>query len=95
MEKKTLTDLFITAAGQLLYVIIALNLLSLIFELLLLKNFDNYNLTFKHGYFVLNERQIGINIFANVFAFIILAIIQTMYLANKQKTQEQRNLTCP
>ncbi len=91
MEKKTLTDLFITAAGQLLYVIIALNLLSLIFELLLLKNFDNYNLTFKHGYFILNEKQIGINLFANLFSLIFLTIIYTIYLANKQKTQEQRN----
>ena len=89
MKKKSLSDHFFFAAGRILFVIVSLNVLSLLFELIQLGNFENYNLTFKHGYFILNDEQVGINMFANLFALIILAIIFTLYSAQKQKTLEQ------
>lgn len=91
MENKSLSNLFISATGQILFVVVALNLLSLIFELTQLDNFDNYSLTFKHGYFILNGEQIGVNLFANIFAVIILAVILTISLSKKQKMKTQRN----
>ena len=90
MRKNSLSDLFISTAGKLLFVIVTLNVIGLIFDLLRLDNFDNYNLKFQHGYFILNDEQIGINVFANLFSFIILTIIFTTYIAKGQTNTENR-----
>jgi uncharacterized membrane protein len=85
MEKQSLTNLFVKALTQIVIVLLLINVMNLIFELTQLESFDNYSLTFMHGYFTLNGKQIGLNIFTTIIAVIVLAVDIMLYRVNKKK----------
>lgn len=84
MAQKSAYDLFVSSSIFILFVLLTLNVVSLIFELIQVENLDTYNLTFQHGYFILNSNQIGINVFANLFTFILLAFALSIYRVNRK-----------
>ena len=84
MRTKSTLNLFMTTLGQILLFIVSINLLNLIFELMHVKDFENFDIVFDHGYFILNGEKIGYNIFANLFTLIILAFIITFLRSRKQ-----------
>ncbi len=88
MKKKNPSQIFSTVAGQILFVIFFLNFLNLVFELFQLTNFENFNFAFEHGYFLVNGIQVGINIFANLLAFVILVTIFSLYKLNEHKAKK-------
>lgn len=84
MEKKPLKQLFSRSFGQVLLVVLILNIVNLLVELMRLEDFENISLRFVHGYFILNGKQIGLNIFSNLTALVIAVIVLMIFNSEKR-----------
>ena len=79
MEKNASKSLFNRSTGQVLLVLITVNVLNLVIELIKLEDHSNIAITFKHGYFILNGGQVGLNIFSNISTFVVAVVILMAY----------------
>ena len=59
-------------------------MVNLIIELFRLKDYQQYSITFLHGYFVLNGQPIGIHLFANIITLLLLVISLMVYQVRAQ-----------
>lgn len=88
MKEQSLSNLFFKTLTQVICVLVIINVVNLIIELIRLESFDNYTLTYLHGYFILNGNQVGLNIFSNLTALIVLVMIIMLYRANRRKNRD-------
>jgi hypothetical protein len=72
----------IKSLGIGLSLVLIFNVINLIVELFRVEKFHSFS--FKHGYFILNESQVGSDIFSNLFNFIIFTIFIYLFLTNQQ-----------
>ncbi len=79
MKKNSLKALFTNSTGKVLAAVLLFNLLYLIAELFRIGSLDDFNFTFRHGYFILNGEQVGINLFANISVFALAVTLLMIY----------------
>ncbi len=77
--------LFFNSLGMMLLVLFLINVANLLVEIAMVKDFETWSLSFKHGYFILNGDQVGFNIFGNIAALAILIFAVMMYRSGTEK----------
>jgi|GEM_PF-6789187 len=79
MKKISLKALITNSTGKVLAALLLFNVLYLIAGLFRIGSLEVFKITFRHGYFILNGEQVGINLFANISVFVLAVTLLMIY----------------